>query len=224
MDFAGSLRAGTNALIAGVNAVRSGAARHVLIACGETRLGAPKGDKERAFGDGAAAILVADSEVVASIETTYSVFRESHDTWRSDQDVFVRSWEDRFVREAVYSRVVSETISAALDRSSLSPGDFSKAAIYAPDPRLLSGVAGKLGFDPKSQLQDPLYQTVGNTGAALPLMMLVGTLEEAAPDDRILVAGYGDGCDVLILNVALLTISRRPRCGATGNGDLRYAA
>ncbi|MCJ7594911.1 MAG: OB-fold domain-containing protein, partial [Desulfobacterales bacterium] len=58
-----------------------------------------------------------------------------------------------------------------------------------------------LGFDPKTQVQDPLFQSVGNAGtAALPLM-LVGALCEAKPQDRILVANYGDGADAFILKV-----------------------
>jgi len=212
-DFGGSLRAATNALIAGVNAVGSGSASCVLVTCGETRLGAPKGDKEMAFGDGGVALLIADSGVAASMEGSYSIFQELHDAWRSDQDTFVRSWEDRFVREAGYGRVVPDAISAALKKYNLSPGDFSQAAIYAPDPRQLSMVAGKIGFDLKSQIQDPLYLTVGNTGSALSLMLLVAALEDAVEGDRILSAGYGDGCDVLIFKVTEVIEKVRDRRG-----------
>ncbi len=201
MDFGGSLRAATNALRAAVDAVESGAAGNVLIACAETRIGAPNGDKEMSFGDGAAALLVAKKGPV-SIEGSISVFQEFHDMWRSDKDTYVRFWEERFVREAGYLRIMPSTVAAALQKFSLSPGDIAKAAIYAPDPRLLGMAGGKMGFDPMAQLQDPLYMTVGNTGCALSLMMLVAALEDAKAGDNLLCASYGDGCDVFVLKVA----------------------
>ncbi|MDP6560372.1 MAG: OB-fold domain-containing protein, partial [Candidatus Binatia bacterium] len=56
----------------------------------------------------------------------------------------------------------------------------------------------RMGFKP-DQIQDPLYSTVGDTGAALTLMMLVGAMETSRPGAKILVAGYGNGCDALLL-------------------------
>ncbi|MFC1963154.1 3-oxoacyl-[acyl-carrier-protein] synthase III C-terminal domain-containing protein [Chloroflexota bacterium] len=200
-DFSDSLRAGTNALRAALDAVDAGRARSVLVIAGETRLGSPKGDKEMAFGDGAAAVLVGKSKIAVSIEGMYSAYEELLDLWRSDRDVFVRAWEDRFVREAGYTKIVPEAIFETLKRFNLTPADFTKAAIYSPDSRLVSQVAKKLGFDPKTQVQDPLYDSVGNTGAALPLMLLAAVLEEAKAGDKLLLVGYGDGCDVLILKV-----------------------
>ena len=58
-----------------------------------------------------------------------------------------------------------------------------------------------MGFDVKTQVQDPMLTTVGNTGAPYPLMMLAAALDEAKPGDRILVGAYGDGVDMLILKV-----------------------
>jgi hydroxymethylglutaryl-CoA synthase len=201
MDFSGSLRAATNALRAAMDAVESGAAENVLIACAETRMGAPNGDKEMSFGDGAAALLVAKNGPV-NIEGSVSTFQEFHDQWRSDKDTYVRFWEERFAREAGYTRIVPPTVAAALQKFNLSPSDIAKAAIYAPDPRLLGMAAGKMGFDPMAQIQDPMYMSVGNTGCALSLMMLVAALEDAKAGDNLLCASYGDGCDVFVLKVA----------------------
>ncbi|MBE0481112.1 MAG: OB-fold domain-containing protein [Dehalococcoidia bacterium] len=200
MDFAGSLRAGTNAITAALDAVRAGSARNVLVACAETRMGAPKGDKEMSLGDGAAALLISNSSA-ADLLGSYSIYQEFHDSWRSDQDLFVRSWEERFVREAGYMRVVPAAVAAAFKACNLSPKDIAKAAIYAPDPRLLGMAGGKMGFDPMAQLQDPLYMSVGNTGSALPLMMLVAALEDAKVGDKLMCLGYGDGIDVFIFQV-----------------------
>ena len=83
----------------------------------------------------------------------------------------------------------------------LTPKDFAKVAIYAPDARSHATLTRGLGFDPRTQVQDPLFTTVGNSGTASALMMLVAALEEAKPGDRILFASYGDGCNTYILQV-----------------------
>jgi hydroxymethylglutaryl-CoA synthase len=48
-------------------------------------------------------------------------------------------------------------------------------------------------------VQDGLFDSVGNTGAAFTPMLLVTALEEAGPNQQFLVASYGDGCDAFVL-------------------------
>ncbi len=61
-------------------------------------------------------------------------------------------------------------------------------------------MVGMLGFKPE-QVQEPFFDKLGNTGTAFSLMMLVAALEDAKPGDKILLASYGDGADVLLLKV-----------------------
>jgi hydroxymethylglutaryl-CoA synthase len=199
-DFGGSLRSGTNALRAAMDAVNSGSARNVLVCASDARLGFPNGDKETSFGDGAAALLISNHKVAAMIEASYTRYNEVMDVWRSDKDIYVRSWEDGFSYGRQYAEVVRETVSAALKKYRLTPKDFSKAVFYAPDSRQLGRLVRMLGFDLETQVPD-LHSTVGNTGSALPLMSLVAALEQAKARDRILLASYGDGCDVFSFKV-----------------------
>jgi len=50
----------------------------------------------------------------------------------------------------------------------------------------------------KTQVQDPLYNDIGNTGTAAGFLMLTAALEKAKPGDRILFVSYGDGADAFI--------------------------
>lgn len=200
-DFSNSLRCGTSAVKAALDAVKAKSIRSALVCAADTRLGLPNGIKEMDFGDGAAALLIGDQGVIATIDGVYNASDEIIDFWRSSEDVFVRSWEDRFVREKGYSRMVTEAVSVALKKHGVTAKDFAKAIFYAPNPGLLASVARGLGFDPKTQVQDPLYNAVGNTGSALAIMMLVAALEDAKKGDKLLWVGYGDGCDVYILTV-----------------------
>ena len=199
LDVAGTLRAGTNAMKAAMDAVNSGSLSTVLVCAADCRLGMPNGSSEMSFGDGAAAVLIGKTEVAATIDATYTTCDEIIDVFRSDRDAFVHSWEGRFIREHGHGRVVPQAVAAALQKSGLTPKDFSKAILYAPDSRQLASVAKRLGFDAATQVQDGFYSQIGDTGTALPLMSLVAALEDARAGDRMLLASYGNGADVFFL-------------------------
>lgn len=199
-DFSSSLRAGSSALRAAMNAVNSGLAKRVLVVSSDCRVPAPGSEHESLFGDGAAAFLVGDADVAVVIEGSYSISSDFMDLWKLEKDTYYRTWEDRFI-QSVYAQIVKETVSTLLGKYNYTPKDFAKAVFYGPDPRTHAATARDLGFDPKTQVQDPLFPLVGNTGCALAPMMLVGALEEAKAGDVILFASYGDGCDAYILKV-----------------------
>lgn len=201
LDCASTLRSGTLALRVAADAVKAGSANSVLVTAADCRLGTPQSVWEQRLGDGAAALLVGDSNVIASIEGFYTVSNELNDVWRRQEDAFIHTWEDRFVLTQGYQSVVPLAISQALKQYDLSPKDFSKAVLYAPDARSYDTVLRTVGFEARTQAQSLPFDTVGNTGSAFPLMGLVASLEEAKPNDKILLASYGDGCDVFILQV-----------------------
>jgi hydroxymethylglutaryl-CoA synthase len=199
MDFSGSLRSGSNALKAAMDAVNAGTDKSVLVCVAECRLGYPAGPNEMSFGDGAAALLIGNTGVIAEIGKFYSWCDEIQDIWRSDRDIFVRSAEDRFAMDEGYSRVVINSINSSLQNAQMAPKDFSKVALYSPNTRQLRNVAQKVGFDEKTQIHDVLHANVGETGSAMSLMNLVAALEQASPGENILMASYGNGCDVCLL-------------------------
>jgi hydroxymethylglutaryl-CoA synthase len=112
----------------------------------------------------------------------------------------VRSWEDRFVFEEGYLKILSQAIKSFFEKYNLSAKDITRAVLYGPDLRRQRQLVGALGFKPE-QVQEPFFDKLGNTGAAFVPMLLVAALEDAKPGDKILVASYGDGADVLLLNV-----------------------
>jgi len=213
-DFSGSLRAGMSAIRSAMDAIKAGSAKKIMVCVSDTRIGYPNGPHEMDFGDGAASFILGKDDVVAVIEGSHAVSDEIHDVWRSDKDTFVESWEERFVREKGYLKVLTETVSGILEKYGMAAKDFSKAVFSAPNPRLLSTVAQKLGFDAKTQLQDSLYSVVGNTGTGLAPMLLSVALEQAHPGDRILFAGYGDGCEAFILQVTERIEGYQPNRGS----------
>jgi hydroxymethylglutaryl-CoA synthase len=216
-DFAHSLRAGTSAIMSAIDAVKAGSAKKVMVTAADTRMGTPTSPYEQAFGDGAGALLIGDGDVIATVEDSYSVYNEIIDVWRAEGDAFIRSWEDRFTTAHGYAATVAEAVSGLLKKTGLKPADFAKVVLYTPDARRSTDVAKRLGFDVKTQLQDPLFNNMGNTGTALPLMLLVAALEEAKAGDRILLASYGNGSDALVLQVTDQIEKIKPRRGMKGH-------
>jgi 3-hydroxy-3-methylglutaryl CoA synthase len=200
-DYANTLKSGTNAFRSACDAVAAGTAKKIMVVAGDTRLGAPGSVFEQHFGDGAAAFLIGSENVVVSLEASYSMYHEIMDVWRPESSLFVRSWEPRFTETEGYQRSMEETISGLLKKTNLEPRDFAKVVLYTSDPRSSALLAEKLGFDAKSQLQDPLFDLIGNTGSAYALMLLVAALEESKPGDYILLANYGNGADSFVFKV-----------------------
>jgi hydroxymethylglutaryl-CoA synthase len=198
-DFAHTLRSGTIALRLAMDAINAGTARNILIIAADCRLGAPGSEFEQSFGDGAAAILVGSTGLAATIEGSYTHYDERTDVWKTDSDRFVNSWEDRFVLSEGYSSNVEEAVTRLLKEHHLTPKDFAKAAIYAPDRRSHLGIARSLKFDAQTQAQDPMLDTIGNAGAASVLLTFLASLQEVKAGDRILLASYGNGADAFIL-------------------------
>ena len=212
-DFADSLRAGTTAMKAAIDAVNGGSAKKFMVTAADCRMGTPHSDYEPLFGDGAAAFLMGNDGVIASIEGSYTHTDEFTDNWRLNSDQFVKTWEDRFILEHGYRDNIIEAISAVLKKYNLKAQDISKVVYYAPDARRHTEIARKFGFDPKTQVQDPMFDRLGNAGCAFAMIMLVAALEEAKPGDRILFVNYGDGADAYIFQVTDEIKKLKPRRG-----------
>jgi len=216
-DFTNSLRACTSALKAALDAVKAGSARQVLVVASDCRMGAPGTEFEQNGGDGAAAVLVGGSDIAVNVDTVHSISKELHDIWRSDQDTYIRAWEDRFIYAMGYRDTVADVVAGLLEKAKLAPTDFAKAVFAAPTPRVIAEVSRKVGVDAKTQVQNPLFDVMGNTGTAFPLMLLVAALEEAKAGDRILLTSYGNGADAFALTVGEQIEKARDRRGIKGH-------
>ncbi len=211
-DFGGSLRAGTIALRAAIDAVKAGSAKNVLVTASDLRLAGANGMPEMFLGDGAGAVLISNDSVAAEFIGGHTVSEDFFDQWRADQDKFVRGYEERFLREQGYTRMVPEAVNAALNKCDLKPQDIARFACYTGDPRHVNAAAKIIQFDP-AQVQDSMFMTTGLTGTAMPLMLLVAAIEETKAGDNIMVGGYSDGCDALIFKLNDKIESVRDRGG-----------
>ena len=202
-DLTTSLRCGSTGLLMAYEAIKAGTLNSVLVAAADCRIAAPSGMTEQSLGDGSAAFLLGNTDVVAEILCTHSTSDDLVATWRGENDIFIRFWEERMVMDEGWSKLVPIAIKALLAKAGMKASDITKAVFDPPgDARRHGKVATELGFKPE-QLQDPfgLFLNMGMTGAAMAPQMLSACLEMAKPGDVILYAGYGNGVDCMILKV-----------------------
>ena len=200
LDIGNSLRCGTSAIKAAHDSIKSGSAKNILVTASDCRLAPPASEFESVFGDGAAAFLIGGEDVAVAIEDSHSISSDFLDVWKRAEDPYIRTWEDRFILQYGYSEKLGIAVSALLKKTGLSAKDFAKVVYYAPNARSHQRMIRQLKVEPE-QVQAPMFDSIGNTGAAFAPMMLVAALEEAKPGDRILWANYGDGADAFILQV-----------------------
>lgn len=221
-DFSGSLRAGTTALLAALDAVAAGSARQLLVIASDCRMGAPRGGLEPKLGDGAAAFLVRDRDAALQLEASHSLSEELQDLWRSDGDAFTHSWEDRFVLQEGFTPLMNDGVQGLFEKAGRRASDYARFCLYSPDDKALGSLLRPLGIRPE-QLQNPLFGKLGNTGCSFALILLAAALESARPGERLLVASYGDGADVLSFLAQPALEKLEPRRGVSWHLKRRRA-
>ncbi len=199
-DFTDSLRAGTSALRAALDAVAVGGTR-ALVCAGDCRMGEPDTPAEQNYGDAGAALVVGgdDEPVIADVVGAYTQTEEFLGTWRSDDQDFVHAFPGAFETKFGYAPFIIAAVHGLLKQTGTAPEAIANAVIAAPNPRAIAGVAKVLRLDLKQQVQDTLWTLLGYPGTPQPLVLLAAALERAAPGELILLVGYGDGADALLL-------------------------
>ena len=199
-DFAGSLRSGTTALLSATDAVKSGAANNLIVTVADLRISEPRFYMEAMMGDAAAALLVGTDDLICEIEGAVSISGEFTDVWRKKDEQFLHYDDERYSSTHGYLSFVPKVLKLLLEKQGLKPDNISNIVAYAPEGASYMALAKRSGF-PMIWNQDPLLLSVGNTGSASPLLQLALVLEQAKPGDRIVMIGYGDGADAILLKV-----------------------
>ena len=195
-DFGACIKAGTTAMIAGLEAVTSGKRGNVLVTASDLRRTKMATMLEMFYGDGAASVLLGNEDVVAEYIDSYSISCDFIDHYKGYGKEFDYNWEERWVRDEGYGKIIPQAISGFLKKTNLAIGDFSKVIFPCYFTGTHKQIAKGLGIEP-AKLQSNLHDGIGDTGTAHPLLMLVAALEDAKPGDKILLASFGQGCDVL---------------------------
>jgi 3-hydroxy-3-methylglutaryl CoA synthase len=214
-DIAGSQRAGLSALIAALDGVRAGRTRSALLVGGERRRARAASPQELAYGDAAAAVALGETNVIAKFIASHSVTIDFVDHFRGEGEEFDYGWEERWVRDEGFTRIVPAAVKALLEKTGISAASIAHFILPCPFAKLDQTIAKMCGID-SARVRDNLAANLGDSGAAHALLMLVHTLEVAKPGELILVAQFGQGCDALLFEVTSAITAHCERKGVTG--------
>jgi 3-hydroxy-3-methylglutaryl CoA synthase/NAD(P)-dependent dehydrogenase (short-subunit alcohol dehydrogenase family)/putative sterol carrier protein len=207
-DLTSSLKAGTTAIIAALEAVQAG--KQVLVTATDKRETKAGSFYEMWYGDGAASLLLGAEDVLAEYKGSYSVSYDFVSHYRGAHSRFAYTWEERWVRDQGYAKIIPEAINGLLDKLGLTINDVDRVVYPCFFAREHAAIARTIGAAPE-KVADNMHAVCGETGAAHPLVMLIDVLEEAQPGERVVVAGFGQGCDALCFEVT-------EKAGQSGTG------
>lgn len=195
IDSGGSVRAGLAALI---RALRERDGADALVVAADDRRAKPGSAQEMQYGCGAAALRVGAGTVIAKFLGSASSASQFADHFRSKGEKYDYFWEERWVRDEGHLKIIPE----AVGRLFKAQGIGGEAIDHFCMPTTISGgsaaVAKRLKIKPEAVI-DNLGAKCGDTGAPHSLLMLAAALEKAMPGQKILIVGFGAGCDALLL-------------------------
>ncbi|MBF0278286.1 MAG: OB-fold domain-containing protein [SAR324 cluster bacterium] len=201
LDIGSSQRAGTSALMQALAAVKGGSYQNALVVASDHRKTRPSSTQELAFGDGAAAVTIGTEHVILEYLGGHSTTVDFVDHFKGEGQQFDYNWEERWIRDEGYKKIIPPTIAQALAKTNLPAEAINHFVLPATIGRAAETAAKAAGISSEI-LCDNLAQTCGDTGVAHPLIMLLNRMEEdVRAGQLIMVASFGQGCDVLIFRV-----------------------
>lgn len=210
-DAIGSVRSAVAALDAAAHSPSP-----ALVVTSDVRTGRPGSPDEAAGGDAAAAVLIGDENdgpLLAEIVGAASVTEEFLDRWRAPGDAASKVWEERF-GETKYVPLAAEAVKLVLDGAGTDLESVDRVVITGLHERACAALPKRLGLD-AAKLVDRLTTTVGNPGAAQPLLLLASALEQAAAGETILLLTLSDGADAIVVRPTDALVDVRESTGPT---------
>lgn len=198
LDVTGSQRAGTSALMQALAAVGGGLVNDALVVAADKRRSKASAAGEFAYGDGAAALRVGAGDGLLKFRGGHTVTVDFVDHFRAEGERFEYTWEERWIRDEGLSKIVPPAIAAALEKSGVAATDVAHFCMPSTIGRAVEGIAKQAGIAPTA-VRDNLQANLGECGCAHALVMLLHAIEgEVKPGEIVVVAAFGQGCDVLV--------------------------
>ncbi len=211
-DWQFACKAGTETVQAAIGFVGSGMTEYAMGIGADTAQGRPGDALEyTAAAGGAAFIIGASEESLATFEATYSFVTDTPDFWRRPTTHYP-SHGQRFTGEPAYFQHVLAAAEHMMSELGRTAQDFDHIVLHQPNKKFPQRAATTLGFEKEQWVTGLLSPIVGNTYAGASLLGLTAVLDIAKPGDKILCVSFGSGAGSdafsLVVNDAITTKQR----------------
>lgn len=212
-DAGGSTRCGLSALIA---ACRSGDEGEQLVIASEKRSAKPGSSAEMLVGCGAGAVTIGAGEgLIARFLGSETVSVPFFDHFRRAGKPFDYSWEERWIRDEGIAKIVPQAVQRLMTRLALPAGRVAHFGLAGGPAKSDAAVAKAIRLAPEVLIPD-LSTNVGDTGTAHAMLLLISALERAQAGDVIVVAAFGQGCEIVAFEM-LRAVPATGRRGVAGS-------
>jgi 3-hydroxy-3-methylglutaryl CoA synthase len=214
-DVTGSQKAGVTALSTALVSARGMKGKHVLVTSADKRKAKAVSTQELEFGDAGAAIRVGEDDVIAEWIGGAVRTADFVDHFRGAGEEFDYNWEERWIRDEGFAKLVPPTIEQALKSAVVKPEDVAHFILPSTFKGVPESLAKRLKIKPEA-VRDTLSANVGEAGCAHALVMLAHSLETAKAGDVIVVAQFGQGVEALAFRVTDKIAAFKPQRGLSG--------
>lgn len=171
---------------------------------------APSGSAaESRLGDGAAAVLVGCGTPLFGFLGGASLTAPFMDHYQGAGEGASLEWEERWQREEGWLKLMPQAMAAALQQAGLTPAEIDCVVM----PCTISGCAAQVvkaaGLG-QARLAATLAEECGDTGSGHALLMLAHALPSVTAGEKILVAQFGQGATVLVLEAQEAVAKAKP--------------
>jgi hydroxymethylglutaryl-CoA synthase len=191
-DLEFACKAGTEGMFVALQLVKSKAVKYALAIGADTSQGAPGDALEYSASAGAAAYIMGSENVIAELVETDAFMTDTPDFWRREHAHYPEHG-GRFTGEPAYKKHITGAVEAILGKTGMKPADFDYMIFHQPNGKFPVQVAKSLGFTEKQYTYGLLTPYLGNTYSGSSPMGLAATLDEAKPEEMILLVSYGSG-------------------------------
>lgn len=208
LDLGFSRRAGTSAL----NAALLTDSGPGLVIASERPRGKPASTQEINYGAGAAAFVLGTDAPLAVLLGSTSRTAMFVDQFRAQGARYDYHWEERWIRDEGYLKLVVDSVAATLADARVTAGEIDHFILPALNSGVALSVARELRIEAEA-VAPALAESCGYCGGAHSLLMLAHSLEKAKANELIVLIGFGQGVDVTVLRTTAAISDFRPRRG-----------
>jgi 3-hydroxy-3-methylglutaryl CoA synthase len=195
LDVGQSQRSGVGALLGLLQSTQ----KDSLLIVSDHPSAKPASVQELTYGAGAAALAIGSDRVLGEFLGGASLQSSFVDHFRGSDERYDYYWEERWIRDEGLSKLIPQAVDAALKDAGVVRSAVKHFIFASPLRDAAALVAKRCGFETDT-LANPL-DGCGYAGCAHACLMLAHQLETAAPGAVLLLVGFGQGCDVIVLRV-----------------------